>query len=116
MPYPSSPSDPPFGDGHLSRQVLQKSCWSHPTIERPAEGRRHVEVEVEVKIVGRASKSHTCLVERRPVVTSVLRLYDHSLPEVVSVDGSPVRIEAIILQELAVLPIAYSSTSLSVTQ
>lgn len=75
-----------------------------------------MEVEVEVKIVGRASKSHTCLVERRPVVTSVLRLYDHSLPEVVSVDGSPVRIEAIILQELAVLPIAYSSTSLSVTQ
>jgi hypothetical protein len=44
----------------------------------------------------------------------VLRLFDHSLPLVVSVDASPVGIGAVLLQNNQ--PIAYSSTSLTVTQ
>ncbi|XP_046459591.1 uncharacterized protein K02A2.6-like isoform X4 [Daphnia pulex] len=44
----------------------------------------------------------------------VLRLFDHSLPLVVSVDASPVGIGAVLLQNNQ--PIAYSSTSLTDTQ
>jgi hypothetical protein len=44
----------------------------------------------------------------------VLRLFNHSLPVVVSVDASPIGIGAVLLQSGQ--PIAYSSTSLTVTQ
>lgn len=45
---------------------------------------------------------------------TVLRLFDHSQPVVVSVDASPVGIGAVLLQSGQ--PVAYSSTSLTLTQ
>lgn len=44
----------------------------------------------------------------------VLRLFDRSLPVTVSVDASSIGIGAVLMQN--VHPVAYSSTSLTVTQ
>lgn len=57
-----------------------------------------------------------CLAKLKVAVSSlpVLRLFDHSRPGVVSVDASPIGIGAVLLQNDQ--PIAYSSTSLTVTQ
>ncbi len=109
MPDPSSPSDLIRLLGMVT--YLDKFCKDLASLTRPL---RDLLKADAVWIWEEPQKAALSKLKSALSSLPVLRLFDHSLPVVVSVDASPVGIGAVLPQNGQ--PIAYSSTTLTATQ